>query len=178
MSDPVVDLPKGKEEAPKEAPPKKPSKKKLIFLLGGAGIFIIGALSGAAIYFGWIEIPGLSFSNKAAQAAPSPVIPVIDVGPMVKLSPQIINLNESSSRHYLKLTLVLEILKKEWVGDVQGKIPSLTDMVIITLGDKRIEDLRKPEARENLKKELQDKANQILAGEKIRRIYFDEFLFQ
>jgi flagellar basal body-associated protein FliL len=175
MSDPAVDLPKGSEEAPKEEPSKKPSKKKLIFLLGGVGIFLIGAFAGTAVYLGWIEIPGLSFSNKTAQAAPKPVI---DVGPMVKLSPLIINLNESSSRHYLKMTLVLEIGKKDWVEDVQGRIPSLTDMVIVTLGDKRIEDLRKTEARENVKKELLQKANLILAGEKIRRIYFDEFLFQ
>jgi flagellar basal body-associated protein FliL len=175
MSDPVVDLPKGNEEAPKEETPAKPSKKKFIFLLGGVGIFFIGAFAGTAVYLKWIEIPGLSFSNKTAQAAPKPVI---DVGPMVKLSPLIINLNESSSRHYLKMTLVLEIGKKDWVEDVQGRIPSLTDMVIVTLGDKRIEDLRKTEARENVKKELLQKANQILAGEKIRRIYFDEFLFQ
>lgn len=175
MSDPAVDLPKGNEEAPKEEPPKKPSKKNLIFFLGGIGIFLIGAFAGTAAYLGWIEIPGLSFSNKTAQAAPKPVL---DVGPMVKLSPLIINLNESSSRHYLKMTLVLEIGKKDWVEDVQGRIPSLTDMVIVTLGDKRIEDLRKTEARENVKKELLQKANLILAGEKIRRIYFDEFLFQ
>ena len=175
MSDPVVDLPKGKEEAPKEEAPKKPSKKNLIFLLGGLGVFLIGAFAGTAVYLGWVEIPGMSFSNKTAQAAPKPVI---DVGPMVKLSPLIINLNESSSRHYLKMTLVLEIAKKDWVVDVQGRIPSLTDMVILTLGDKRIEDLRKTEAREKVKKELLQKANQILADEKIRQIYFDEFLFQ
>jgi flagellar basal body-associated protein FliL len=148
MSDPAVDLPKPKTEAPPEDAPQKPSKKKLIFLLGGAGILLMGALSGAAIYLGWLEIPGLSFSNKTAQAAPRPVI---DVGPMVKLSPLIINLNESGSRHYLKMTLVLEIAKKDWVEDVQGRNASLTDMVIITLGDKRLEDLRKSEARENVK---------------------------
>jgi flagellar basal body-associated protein FliL len=175
MSDPVVDLPKENEDLPKEGTAKKSSKKKLIFLLGGLGFFLIGGLIGSAAYLGWIEIPGVSFGNKTAQAAPRPVI---DVGPMVKLSPQIINLNEPNSRHYLKMTLILEIAKKEWVEDVQGKMTSLTDMVILTLGDKRIEDLRKSEARENVKKELLHKANQILAGEKIRKIYFDEFLFQ
>lgn len=175
MSDPVVDLPKGNEDTPKEEAPKNSSKRKRLLLLGGLGIFFIGALTGSAVYLGWIEIPGLSFSNKTAQAGPRPVI---DVGPMVKLSPLIINLNESSSRHYLKMTLVLEVAKKEWVEDVQGKMTSLTDMVIVALGDKRIEELRKSEARENVKKELLQKANQILAGEKISRIYFDEFLFQ
>lgn len=175
MSTPEIDLPKGKEESPQEEAPPKPSKKKLLFLFGGLGVFVVGAITASAVYLGWVEIPGLSLSNKAAQAAPRPVI---DVGPMVKLSPLIINLNESSSRHYLKMTLVLEISQKEWVEDVQGKMPSLTDMVIVALGDKRIEDLRKSEARENVKRELRQKANRILGGEKIRRIYFDEFLFQ
>jgi flagellar basal body-associated protein FliL len=174
MSDPAADLPKGKE-TPKEEAPKNPSKKKVLYLLGGLGVFLVGAVTASAVYLGWFEIPGLSLSDKTAQAAPRPVF---DVGPMVKLSPLIINLNESSSRHYLKMTLVLEIAKKEWVEDVQGKMASLTDMVILYLGDKRIEDLRKSEARDNVKRELLQKANQILAGEKIRRIYFDEFLFQ
>jgi len=97
---------------------------------------------------------------------------------MVKLSPLIINLNEAGGRHYLKMTLVLEIAEGDWTKDVQGRIPSLTDMVILTLGDKRLEELRKPEAKEKFKKELQQKANQIVGGEKIKRVYFDEFLFQ
>jgi flagellar FliL protein len=172
-SEPVAAPPK--EELPPEEVRRKSSKKSL-FLVGAAGIILIGALSGAAFYLGWIEIPGMSFTKKTAQAAPTRR--AIDVGPMVKLSPLIINLNEAGGRHYLKMTLVLEIVKKDWVEDVQGRIPSLTDMVILTLGDKRLEELRKPEAKENLKKELQEKANQIVAGEKIKQVYFDEFLFQ
>jgi len=118
----------------------------------------------------------MSLSKKTAQAAPTPR--AMDVGPMVKLSPLIINLNEAGGRHYLKMTLVLEIAKGDWAKDVQERIPSLTDMVILTLGDKRLEELRKPEAKERFKKELQQKANHIVGGEKIKQVYFDEFLFQ
>jgi flagellar basal body-associated protein FliL len=57
-------------------------------------------------------------------------------------------------------------------------MPSLTDMMILTLGDKKLEELRKPENRNNLKKELLDKANQQFPSVKIKQIYFDEFLFQ
>jgi flagellar FliL protein len=164
-----------KDQIPQEEEKKNFPKKK-IFLLGGAGIFVMAALVGAATYLGWIEVPGISLAKKSAQAKPAPN--PVDVGPMVKLSPMIINLNEASGRHYLKMTLVLEIAKKEWVEDVQKRIPSLTDMAILTLGDMRIEELRKPEARESLKKNLQQKANQIVAGEKVKEVYFDEFLFQ
>jgi flagellar basal body-associated protein FliL len=175
MSDPEAKAPKGGEDPQKGAVAEKPSKKKRLVLFGGAGIVLGGGLAVAAAFLGWIQIPGVSFSEKAAQAAPKPVI---DVGPMIKLSPLIINLSEAGSRHYLKTTLVLEIGRKDWLAEVQGKMTSLTDMVIVTLGDKRLADLRKSEARENVRKELLEKANQILAGEKIRRIYFDEFLFQ
>jgi flagellar FliL protein len=172
-SEPVAVLPK--EELPPQAVKRKLSKRRIL-LLGGAGIILVGALSGGAFYWGWIEVPGMPFAKKTAQAGPPPR--VIDVGPMIKLSPLIINLTEAGGRHYLKMTLVLEIVKKEWIEDVQGRIPSLTDMVILSLGDKSLEELRKPEAKENLKKELQQKANQIVAGEKIKQVYFDEFLFQ
>jgi flagellar protein FliL len=172
-SEPAAALPKDK--LPQEEV-KRNSPKKTLLLLGGAGIILMGALVGTASYLGWIEVPGMSFAKKSAQAAPAPK--PIDVGPMVKLSPLIINLNEAGGRNYLKMTLVLEIAKKDWVEDVQRRIPSLTDMVILTLGDKRLEELRKPEAKERLKKDLQQKANQIVAGEKIKEVYFDEFLFQ
>jgi len=48
----------------------------------------------------------------------------------------------------------------------------------LTLGDKKLEELRRPEKRDNLKKELLDKANQLFPSAKIKQIYFDEFLFQ
>ena len=71
---------------------------------------------------------------------------------MVKLSPLVINLNEAGGRHYIKTTIVLEIEQKEWVEEVEKKIPSL-DEVISTLCDKRLEDLKRPQSREEIKKE-------------------------
>jgi flagellar protein FliL len=172
-SEPAVAPPK--DQIPQEGE-KGNFRKKRLFLLGGAGVILMGAFVGTASYLGWIDVPGMSLAKKSAQATPAPN--PIDVGPMIKLSPMIINLNEAGGRHYLKMTLVLEVVKKEWVEDVQKRIPSLTDMVILTLGDMRIEELRKPEAKESLKKDLQQKVNQIAAGEKVKEVYFDEFLFQ
>jgi len=97
---------------------------------------------------------------------------------MLKMTPLIINLHESAGDHYIKTTLVLEIGQKEWMEEVQARMPSLTDMMILTLGDKKLEELRKPENRDHLKKELLEKANQQFPSAKIRQIYFDEFLFQ
>jgi flagellar basal body-associated protein FliL len=129
---------------------------------------------GAAAYQGWIPLPGWHQEKKPEPVNPKPT----DLGPMIKLSPLTLNLKEGEGGHYLKTTIVLEIGQKEWAPEVQGRISALTDLMIITLCDKSLEDLRRPEAKDHLKKELLAKANQSLDGQKIKQIYFDEFLFQ
>jgi flagellar basal body-associated protein FliL len=99
-------------------------------------------------------------------------------GPMVKLTPLVINLNEASGRHYIKTTIVFEIGQKEWVEEVEKRIPSLADMVISTLCDKRLEDLKRPQSREEIKKEILARSQKTLQSPKIKQVYFDEFLFQ
>ena len=99
-------------------------------------------------------------------------------GPMVKLTSLVINLNEASGRHYIKTTIVLEIGQKEWVEEVEKRIPSLADMVISTLCDKKLEDLKLPQSREEIKKEILARAQKTLQSPKIKQVYFDEFLFQ
>jgi flagellar FliL protein len=134
---------------------------------------LIGGGVGAAIYLGWISIPGFSSTEKTA------VIPThLKMGPMLKISPLVINLKEEGGRHYVKTTIVLEVGQKEWVEEVQSRIPLLTDLAILTLSDKRLEDLRNSAAKENLKKEILLKVNQALDSPKVNQIYFDEFLYQ
>ena len=73
--------------------------------------------------------------------------------------------------------IVLEVEKKE-AEEIQSKMPLLMDAAILTLCDKRLEDLKQPEAKDHLKQELLTKMNQHLEPKRIKRIYFDEFLYQ
>jgi flagellar FliL protein len=150
----------------------KRKKKTLIF--GMAGLLFLCGSVGAAWQLGWIALSGSSHGKKPE----SPISERSEIGPTVKLAPLILNLKEESGRNYLKVTIVLEIGKKDWVEEIQSRMPTLTDMVILTLCDKRLQDLRHPEAKEQLKQELLAKMNQYLNTNKIKRIYFDEFLFQ
>ncbi len=100
------------------------------------------------------------------------------VGPIIKMSPLVVNLNEPGGRHYLKTTIVLELGKREWVEEVQQQIPCLTDMMIMTLGDKKLADMQNPQSKEEIRKELLAKAQRTPVGGMIKQIYFDEFLFQ
>ncbi len=149
-------------------------KKKFILISGIAFLVLIGGGIGGAGYLGYISIPGFTRHQKL----PSDVAKQAEIGPVVKLSPLIVNLKEEAGRNYLKTIIVMEVGKKEWVEEVQSKMVRLMDMAILTLSDKRLEDLRDPESKEKLKSELLVKINEHLDSKKIKQIYFDEFLYQ
>jgi len=168
---------KGEAAAPQEekGAPKPRNIKILITLV--VGFVLLGGGMGAALYLGWLSIPGFSLTKKntvlSASASAS-----AEIGPMVKMSPLIINLKEESGHHYIKASIVLEIGRKDWIEEVQSRVPLLTDLAILTLSDKRLEELKSSGAKENLKKELLMKVNQSLDSLKVKQIYFDEFLYQ
>jgi len=144
-----------------------------VLLFSVAAIVLIGSVVAGGLYLGWISFPGSS-STKGKEVVP----PAVAVGPMLKINPLVINLREEGGRHYIKTTIVLEIVQPEWLEEVRSKVPLLTDLAILTLSDKRLKELQNAEAKENLKKELLVKINQALGSPKVAQIYFDEFLSQ
>jgi len=148
--------------------------KKTILIYGMAGLVLIGGGVGGAGYLGWIDLPGLSSSQKRE----SPETKKPEMGPIVKLSPLTVNLREGTGHHYLKVTIVLEIEQKNLAEEFQSRMSPLTDMVILTLSDKKLEELKQPASKESIRKELLTKMNQYLDPQKIRQIYFDEFIYQ
>lgn len=146
--------------------------KKLTFPIVVVAIVVL--LAAVAMQLGWLAIPGLSSESRPRSQGSEKA----EMGPIVKLNPLIINLKDESGMSYLKTTIVLEIDKKNKVEDVRKGLPMLTDMVILTLGDKRLQDLEKPDSKENLKQELLAKMNQSFPAKRINRVYFDEFLFE
>ena len=144
-----------------------------MILMAAGGMLLAGAGLGA-LKFGWISPSGASSAQKPEAAA----IEKSEVGAMVKLSPLIINLKDESGRSYLKTTIILEILRKEAVEEVNKRMPVLTDAIIFILSEKRPQDLKGPESMGNLKLEILTRLNQHLGPRTIKRVYFDEFLYQ
>jgi flagellar protein FliL len=140
-------------------------------------VVLLGLVAGAG-FMGWLPLPGLS-PRKAPEASPAESAgEKEEMGPVVKLKPLVINLRDESGRSYLKTTIVLELAKKNGVEEVNKMISSLTDIAILTLGDKRLDELKPPESKESLKQELLTKMNQQFPTKPIRRVYFDEFLYE
>jgi flagellar basal body-associated protein FliL len=152
----------------------------IIYILAGM-LIISGAIMGAML-MGWIHItsphlepPGQT--GVAGKAVKSPVKPP-EMGPTLKLNSLVINLDEPSGFHFVKAAVVLELGKADDLDKIKERTAPLTDTVILTLGDQRLANLMKPEYRERLKKELLTRLNQRLPSQKIKKLYFDEFIYQ
>ena len=57
------------------------------------------------------------------------------MGPTIKLSSLVINLNEPSGFHFVKAAVVLELGKADDLEKIKERTAPLTDTIILTLGD-------------------------------------------
>jgi flagellar basal body-associated protein FliL len=137
-------------------------------------VIIFVGLAGVALKLGWLVIPGLTREPGIEFHR----IEKGGMGPIVKLNPLIINVKDEGGMSYLKTTIVLEVAKKNQIEEVTKRLPFLTDMVILTLGDKRLEELGQPGSKESLKQELLAKMNQSFPSNTIKQLFFDEFLYE
>jgi len=172
---PQESLPQAQPEGSEPSGQKGIRMKKTFLLIAiGAALAVLGGSAVLGSRMGWIHIPGLSPST---QAKPPPPVDKQEMGQVVKLSSLVTNLKEEGGRTYVKTTIVLEVDKKA-EAEIQSKMPILTDVAILTLSDKRLDDLKQPEAKDRLKQELLTEMNRHLQPRKITRLYFDEFLYQ
>jgi flagellar protein FliL len=152
----------------------------LIYILAGM-LIISGAIMGALL-LGWVQIssPALEGSGikgghgKAAKSQEKPP----EMGPTMKLSSLVINLNEPAGFHFVKAAIVLELGRADYLEELKERTAPLTDTIILTLGDQHLADLMNPDYREGLKKSLLGKLNHRLQAQKIKKLYFDEFIYQ
>jgi flagellar protein FliL len=149
-------------------------KKRDVFWRKGIGLLCLIAWMGVMPFPGMSPQAGIASEKKEETGHGK----TKEGGTTIKMNPLVVNLNEPSGRHYLKTTVVLEVGQKEWMDEVQKQIPSILDMMIMTLGDKKLAELQTPQSKDDIRKELLAKAQKTPAGAKIKHIYFDEFLYQ
>ncbi|MBI5582931.1 MAG: flagellar basal body-associated FliL family protein [Deltaproteobacteria bacterium] len=177
----------GKEE-PAAADPsenKAPGRFKrfsfVIYML--AGMLIISGGIMASVLLGWVSISSpveqpTKIKTTASAVSAKPAQKPREIGPTIKLNALVINLNEPDGSHFIKTSMVLELEKAEYLEEIQSRTALLIDTAILALGDQHLSDLRNPDYKDQLKKVLTGKMNQRLQAQKIKQLYFDEFLYQ
>ena len=157
-----------------DSPPKKGGIFKwiviiLLFLLFGAG--------GAWYYF-MSSLPGsihAAAMPTTTKTVASPQAPNLST---TVLQPFLVNLADPLGKRYIKLTLELEITSPQVAQEIERQTAKIRDAVILLLSSKSYADLAPLESKLQLKNELADRLNQILAGPKVTRVFFVDMVIQ
>ena len=90
----------------------------------------------------------------------------------------VVNLNDPGGKRYLKTTLELESSSKDFSEELQSKMPQIKDAIVMILSSKSLADIQGIDGKISLRKALILKINTILKQNKIRNLYFTEFVIQ
>ena len=170
MSDAAAEEP-AKSATPAGAPAKtsKAVLALLVLNLGASGFGVFKMLT----------------APPAAAAAPAPheekheVNEKIEVtGPVIALEPFVVNLNETGSPRYLKVTMQAELVQKSAEELIEKNKQVIRDAVLSYLSNLKLSDTLGAEAKESMRKETLKKIEEIVGEHKVRRLFFQEFVVQ
>lgn len=174
-------------EAPKDEGKKKGGKLKWIIIL----VVLLGLLGGGG-WFGYQHF----FAKKAETAEGAPAEAGGHGGEkkdgkeagkegdkaakteIVTLPTFVVNLADPLGRRYLKLTVDVEMADPKAAEELKGSEPKVRDAIILLLSSKTFADLSSVESKIMLKNEIVERLNQVVAGNKVLRVYFTEMVIQ
>jgi len=145
----------------------KPSKAML-------GLMILN-LAGT----GFVAFKLLTAHPAAAAAAPehAPHATAEVAGPIVALEPFVVNLDEPGTSRYLKVTLQLELAPKAEEALAKSK-ELVRDAILSHLSGLHIKDTLGAEAKDRLRSDLVAKITKLVGPDKVRRMFFQDFVVQ
>jgi flagellar protein FliL len=152
---------------PAEPSPAKPSKAML-------GLLVVNI---AATGFVAFKVLTTEPAHAAAPATPTEHMSAEVTGPVVALDPFVVNLDEPGTSRYLKITLEMELFPK---GDsALSKSKQLVrDTILSHLSGLHLKDTLGAEAKDRLRQDLMTKLGKLLGPDKIRRMFFQDFVVQ
>ncbi|MBU0729184.1 MAG: flagellar basal body-associated FliL family protein [Proteobacteria bacterium] len=169
----MVDEPEN-AAAENEAGAKKTSKVKLL-IIAGLGALVLGV--------------GGFFGYKQFLAPPPPVATEDDmvvektaknavIGEIVTLQPFTVNLADPRGKRYLKVKIEIELENPEAAERTTKADPKLRDTVIMMLTSLSFEEVMTPEGKTRIRDELLERFSQTLKPDRVKNIYFTEFVVQ
>ena len=169
MADQTLD--DGLEATPEaeEAPPGLGGRRKLVVL--GAGLLLLLGIA-AGLYFTGFANRFLGRSQVAEAPPPKPAV-------FLDLPDLLVNLSGTGRKtNFLKLSVSLELEKKEDIPLVNAVMPRIIDAFQVYLRELRIEDLRGSGGIYRLREELLRRVNAATAPVKVVDVLFKEMLVQ
>ncbi|MCS7278858.1 MAG: flagellar basal body-associated FliL family protein [Thermodesulfobacteriaceae bacterium] len=160
-----------KAEAQESATPKKTSflGKKRLLVFAVIGLLVIG-LAGVG-FFIFLSAKGGEKKEKVGKKDKDSIL--------IDLDPIVVNLLDPTGKRYLQIRLSLEVGDKKIEEIVKKKDSKIKDVIISYLSGKTVEDVLKPTAKEEIKRELLQKINHTALGEDlVLNLYITQYIIE
>lgn len=153
------------------------SNKILIILIG---VFLLVVLAmGGGFFMMWNKMSSMNTANSENAESDQEAEEVVEtMGPTKKLETFIVNLADKGGSRYLRISMDLELEKEETAQLVDKRLPKIRDTILMILPTKKYEDIGTVEGKSTLRNEMLTKLNEVMIPEKIKSIYFTEFVVQ
>jgi flagellar FliL protein len=153
-------------------PEAEPAKGKSRFLvLAAAGLLVVAGLGAG----GWLLYPRVFGAKPGEHAAAPHVEPVRATAPLGSV---VVNIGRPDARRYLKVTVELGLSSPKEVKEMEEAKARVLDLLITVLATAPMETLGDAERRGELKQRLLAGIHKQLGLEKVRQVYFTEFVIQ
>ena len=179
------------EEGAAPVPPKKSNLKWII-----VGVLVLFAVGGGGA-FAWFKFmaphkveakAGDTKASeekagegkpeaKAGEAKAEPPGPGTKIGPIMDMDPFIVNLADTEPR-FLKVTIKLELDGVPVKAEISERIPQVRDAILMLLSSKEAQALKPTAGKLQLRDEILQRINALLATGQARNAYFTEFVVQ
>ena len=151
---------------------------KILIILIGAFLLIVVAMGGG-FFMMWNKMSSMNAQNSEGVENGKEAGEVVEtMGPTKKLETFIVNLADKGGERYLRVSMNLELEKEETVEIVGKILPKIRDAILMILPTKKYEDIGTVEGKSALRNEMLIKINELMKPEKIKNIYFTEFVVQ
>jgi flagellar FliL protein len=115
----------------------------------------------------------------AATIAKEPPPPTNEVtGPVTSFDPFVVNLDEPGTSRYLKVTLQVELESPDVAEAVDKSKQLIRDTILSHLSGLHVKDTLGAEAKDKIRTELMARVEKVIGKNKIKRMFFQEFVVQ
>ena len=167
------------KKAPVPAPEKEPKKKGGKFKLIIIAFVLLAVLGGGGVA-AWMFFlqPEDAHNATAENAEGQPEAAAETDGQLVTLDSFVVNLSDPLGRRYLKTTLDVEVTNAAAAAELAAAMPKVKDTLLLLLSSKSFADISSMDRKIELKNDIVNRLNQIIGKNKVRNVYFTEFVVQ
>lgn len=155
------DAPENADEAPKK------KSKTMFFIIIGV-ILLVLAGGGFFAYTTLLAPPAAEIDTDAPQP----------MGEILTMEPFVVNLADPAGKRYLKVQVEIELENLKGLENAERAVPRLRDNVIMMMTALSFEEVMTPEGKIRVRDELLERFNMALRPDRVRNIYFTEFVVQ